>query len=210
MVAQDEQDVVMVDCGVLGDVDVSDDVVELAQDDVEAEQEPEEKPVPTVDMKLELLRALSIRSALGHTERLQLRVPGFGMLDDDRYYIVFNDASASCIDAYRDAYNQVKASDVMEIDDETGLPVGEQKIEQHNRLWPVMKVIIEFNLVREAALPMIKEDGSFGVYKWSATGMRNLKALDRGKLLTLMTLVYMAGDHVLGAEDEGMMSQLGE
>ena len=183
----------------------------LVDDDVAEEEIVEDEVVESEeDNTLQILKALAIRSSLGHTGKLKLRVPGMGTLNDERFYIVFNDASSDAIDAYTDALNQTKATESMQVDEETGLVVGEQKTEQHRRYWPLLDVVIDFGLIREAVLPAYDDKGAFTTFVWGKNGATNRRALRKGKLLTVTTILHMASDHILGSETGDVVSQLGE
>ena len=183
-----------------------DPVAAYSTDDDDDETVEEAKPDP-----MSLIKAIAARAALGHTEKLSLTIPGMGVLEDERFYIVFNDANSQAVDAWMDAMNQFKSTENMQVDEETGLVVGEQKVEQHRRAWPMLDVLIDYGVVREAKLPAFNKDGSLAIYEWSTNPARNRKFLMRGKQLTITMLLSMAGEHILGGEStQELMSRLGE
>ncbi|MHB8994554.1 MAG: hypothetical protein ACYC63_04815 [Armatimonadota bacterium] len=180
--------------------------------DEEETLEEEEIAAPMVEIDpMALIRAIAGRASLGHTDTLKLKVPGMGEIDDPRFGIMFNDADSQTVDAWMDAMRQITSTENMQVDDETGLVVGEQKTEQHQRAWPMLDVVIDYNLVREATLPYFKKTGELAVYTWSKSPTRNRTFMRLAKQMTISTLLSMAGDHIIGGEStQALMSQLGE
>ena len=124
----------------------------------------EEKPLDD-NKVLKQLRALAVRSALGVSEKMPLRVPGEGRgsgwedVEDDTYYIQFRDPAAEAIDGMRDALEQYKEVAQYYLDEGSEQVVGDQEVTRQRRSWPVIEVLLEFRLIADAVLPEVLKDG---------------------------------------------------
>ena len=177
--------------------------------------EPEVEETPKLDdiSTLKMLEEMALRSELGKTERKPLLYLADGgrwvTIPDENYYIVFNDAPAPAIDAFRDALEQYKQTPDYEMDKESGEVVGTVNVERQTRMWPVIEVLLNYKLIDEAVLPQ-KLKGQPGVvpYKWKGSKHLDRQALERSGILTVAMIVHMATAHILG--DDEVVGALGE
>jgi len=186
--------------------------------DVDVEPEvPAEEPVLLEDTEtLAALRALSLRAHLGKTEKLPLEYNG-AKVRDDRFFVQFNDASSEVEDAVQNALNQIEQVGEMEFDEATGGLAREMRMVQHRRFWPVLEVLLDYKVIADAALPQVKPGvtnpqslDDYTAYKWRGSKKLDGDAIRRGGIQTLLTVVQMGLDHVLGTEEGRVVEALGE
>jgi len=182
--------------------------------------EPEvliEEPAPLEDAEtLAALKALSLRAHLGKTEKLPLEYNGV-KVRDERFFIQFNDATSEVEDAVQNALNQVEQVGEMEFDEATGGVSREMRMVQHRRFWPVLDVLLDYKVIADAALPQVKSGvanpqslDDYVAYKWRGSKKLDGDAIRRGGIQTLLTVVQMGMDHVLGTEEGRVVEALGE
>ena len=186
----------------------------VVPDVVEVGPVVEEKPLSDQTV-MNRLRMLAMRASLGKTPKMPLVYPGdngeWEPIPDDRFYIVFNDATAQATDAFRDALEQYRQVGEYELDETTGEMVGESAVERHNRAWPLIEVVLEFKLVADACLPQFDGGGdNIIAYRWKGSKALDRQALLRGGIALVATLAHMAAEHVMGSEDRRVVDSLGE
>ena len=158
---------------------------------------------------MDLIKTIAARASLGHTDKMPLVVGGM-KIDNENFYIQFKEAPSDAVDAWMDAMNQFESVENMEVDDETGLVVGEQKTKRHSRAWPLLDVLLDYRIILDAQLPFFDKHGELKAFKWSSAPQKNRDFMRRAKQATISMVLSMAGDHIIGGESTGVMSQLGE